>query len=116
MTQTTDTRTPFDLSKLGGEVTLQNVKSGRMRTDAESWHDWEYTLTDTDIKQITELLGGRQRTKDIISTRLHSLSSVPSKWFLDRIKFSHISGRWHYSAGQDYPGELAEIRRYFLSL
>lgn len=117
MTQTqNDTRTPSELAQLGAWVTLQNVKSGRMRTNAEIWHDWYYNLTDSDIQQITDVLGGRQRTRDIIGRRLRSLSSMPSKWFLDRIHFCKHSNKWRYCAGQDHPGELAEIRRYFLSL
>jgi len=115
-TQNTDSRTILELAEMGADVTLQNVKSQRMRIFPDGWHDWDYQLTDNDIEQICGVLGGRRRTQNKIASCLRSLSTLPSKWFFDRIHFCRHSKRWAYCAGQDYPAELATIRQWFLAL
>jgi hypothetical protein len=114
MNKTTQKFTPLQLSEMGKEVSLQNVKSQCLRMD--NWEDWEYYLTDQDRQQIADLLGGRISTREIVRSRLRFLPELPSFWAFDRIIFCKHSKRWTYTAGQDYPGELAMIRKYFLNL
>jgi hypothetical protein len=104
----------LNLANLGYDVTLQNIKSGRIRID--NWQDWDYQLTDKDIEQICSVLGGWERTKNIIANRLRSLKTLPSNWCFDRIHYCRHSKRWAYCAGQDYPSELATIRKWFTNL
>jgi hypothetical protein len=106
----------LELAQLGYDVTLQNIKSQRIRDIETGWGDWQYQLTDKDIEDIANLLGGRYATRIRISTKLNYLSSLPSFWAFDRIHFCKHSKRWAYAAGQDYPSELSAIRHWFLNL
>lgn len=106
----------LELAEKGYDVTLQNIKSGRIRDIENGWKDWDYQLTEKDIVSISELLGGWERTQNIVANRLRSLSTIPSNWSFDRIHFCRHSKRWAYCAGQDYPAELAMIRKWFTNL
>lgn len=110
----TTTNELIELAEQGKEVSLQNIKSGRIYRDG--WQDWDYSLTDSDIIQISELLGGREKTQNIVANKLRFLSSLPSHWGFERIHFCKHTKRWAYCAGQDYPAELATIRKYFTSI
>jgi hypothetical protein len=115
-TATAQGKSLLELAQLGYDVTLQNIKSGRIRDIETGWGDWQYSLTENDIDQICTLLGGRYATQSRIATKLNYLSSLPSFWAFDRIHFCKHSKRWAYCAGQDYPSELSTIRRWFLNL
>lgn len=95
-------------------ITLQAVKSGRLYMDG--WQDWNYQLTDKDIEQIVNVLGGWEKTRNTIANKLRYLKELPSFWALDRIVYCKHSNRWSYIAGQDYPAELATIRKWFNNL
>jgi hypothetical protein len=114
-TQTACTLTPAELTeKYNRQITLSNVKSGRAHTDY--WTNWEYQLSNEEINQIAEMLGGFHRTRAIVRRRLASLSTLPGQWFFDRIVWCKHTNKWSYVAGQDYPAELATIRKWFLNL
>ena len=98
----------------GRSISLANVKSKRVYL--EGWQDAEIELSENDICQIAELLGGYERTRAKVASCLRNLPSIPSKWFFERIQYCHISQRWTYTAGQDYTGELKLIRNYFKNL
>lgn len=106
----------LELATKGYDVTLQNIKSGRIRSIESGWTDWDYQLTDEDIIQIVEVLGGWEKTQNRIAGKLRRLSTLPSNWCFDRIHFCKHSKRWAYCAGQDYPAELATIRKWFTNL
>lgn len=116
MNTTLATNELLQLAEKGYDVTLQNIKSQRIRDIESGWKDWSYQLTDEDIACIADLLGGWERTRNIVANRLRSLSSIPSNWAFDRIHFCKHSKRWAYCAGQDYPAELATIRKWFSNL
>jgi hypothetical protein len=116
METTTKQNELLDLASKGYDVTLQNIKSKRIRDIEHGWKDWNYELTDTDINQISTLLGGQYRTQNIVANKLRYLNELPSNWCFDRIHFCKHSKRWAYCAGQDYPSELNTIRAWFRNL
>jgi hypothetical protein len=97
------------------EPTLQNIKSGRVYKD-KNWHKWEYQLTDQDIIEICEALGGHEKTQHKIANNLRSLSTLPKHWCYERISFSQHTHKWEYTAGQDHTTETAQLRRFFISI
>jgi hypothetical protein len=103
-----------NLAEQGLDITLQRVKSGRIYNDG--WQNWNYQLSYQDIAQISELLGGREKTKTRVANKLRCLSTLPSHWSFNRIHWCKHSQRWAYNAGQDYPSELATIRKFLTSL
>lgn len=116
MTTTTQQIDLLTLANEGYEINLSNIKSKRIRDINTGWQDFDYTLTDSDISAISELLGGWQRTQNIVANKLRCLSSLPSNWCFERIYFCKHSKCWRYCAGQDYPAELAIIRKWFTNL
>lgn len=114
MTTNTLENTLQQLAEQGKEVTLQNIKSQRLYIDG--WQDWQYELTEKDIEDISNLLGGRYTTRNKVANKLRYLRELPSFWAFDRITFCKHGKRWSYTAGQDYPYELNLIRKFFLSL
>ena len=106
----TATKTVKEVSLMTSrDVTLSSVKSGRIYTD--NWQDCKISLSDTDIEQIADLLGGWARTKEAVKLALRNIHSLRSKWYFDRILFSKYRNEWVYCAGQDYSSEIAEIRK-----
>jgi hypothetical protein len=63
--------------------------------------------------RIIEVLGGQHRTKNTMYNTLRR--STPQHWGLCRIfieQYGDSPIRFSYCAGQDYPAELAQIRKY----
>jgi len=108
-------KTLIELANEGNEITLSAIKSKRAYI-SNNWQPFEYTLTDEDVENICDLLGGWHKTRNKVGYRLHSLSSIPYHWSFDRISFSKHTKSWHYCAGQDYPSELSTIRNWFTHL
>ncbi len=104
----------LELVESGKDITLQNIKSGRIYDNG--WKDWDYQLNEMDVIGIATLLGGWEKTQNLVANKLRSLSTLPSHWAFDRIHFCKHSKRWAYTAGQDYPSELATIRKWFTNL
>lgn len=91
-----------------GQLTIQKLLNGRLYT-SEGWQSFKVApeLREEIAQKVSELLGGRKTTKEAV---YHTLKNErPQHWGLSRI---HIEGeRLSYCAGQDYPAELAEIRK-----
>lgn len=66
-------------------------------------------LTDNLIEQVCDLLGGRPKTKEKMSNVIKNQTF--SQWYLERIIYDFDQKRFTYCAGQDYPAEIAYIRR-----
>lgn len=89
--------------------TLANVISQRLH-GSKGWGDCVYGLTAQDRDDIVSVLGGNSVSKRAAYRLLRSISTAGSYWAWERIMCD--GGRWSYCAGQDYPGELNEIRKY----
>lgn len=90
------------------QLNVQKLLNGRLYT-SEGWQSFKISdeLREEIAEKVSELLGGRKVTREAI---YHTLKSErPQHWGLSRI---HIKGeRFSYCAGQDYPAELAAIRK-----
>lgn len=96
-------------------IDLDNVICRRRRSDKKGWHDWNGKLNERQRIALMGLFGGgcREATKD----RLRAC-------FLDncrRVRPCGIMGRVEvaptvsYCAGQDYPSEIAFIRKILIA-
>lgn len=100
-----------NVSTLVSQFTLEHLTTERVPLISGGWSDIKI---DTDFKkssieQITDLLGGRSRTKEKIGFTLRNTPVYG--WFAQRIIFEPLRNKWVYIAGQDYPSELATIRK-----
>lgn len=68
-------------------------------------------LSERDVEEIVELL--TYRCRDATKSKIRSILAygpIPDRWFCERICYSSTRG-WSYCAGQDYPSEIARIRK-----
>lgn len=94
------------------QFTLENLNHERACIEGKGWSDIkvEENFRDESFKRIVDLLGGRKDTKETI---LFKLRNQPlSHWGLQRFIYDVKYNRWSYCAGQDYTGEIAQIRNY----
>jgi hypothetical protein len=68
-------------------------------------------LSPTDVDDLVKLLGHRcaAKTKEILAARLANVESLPNYGILDRVLLNDEGVS--YCAGQDYPSEIAAVRR-----
>lgn len=105
------TITKKNVEKLITQFTLENLSTERASIKGEGWATIKI---DEDFKNkafedIADLLGGRKATKDRIK---YVIKNNPiSAWFAQRIIYNAKGDYWTYCAGQDYPAELAQIRK-----
>ena len=100
-----------------GQITASKILNGR----AYGSNGWENFLIDQDLRtnvcyDLTCTIGGRKQ--NLINARLYYSNSL-SHWALDRLILNKRLDNtfcWSYCAGQDYPRELGELRRYLHSL
>ena len=100
-----------------GQLTAQKILNGR----AYGPNRWEDFQIDSELRvkislDLTNVIGGRKQ--NLINARLYYANTL-SHWALDRLilnKRSDNTYYWTYCAGQDYPRELGELRRYLHSL
>jgi hypothetical protein len=91
------------------QLNLYNLIAQSIYLNGAGWIKTNNLLTDELIDQVCDLLGGHKRTKEKM---FHVIRRGGfSKWYLERIIYSFTRKRFEYCAGQDYPAELAEIRR-----
>lgn len=64
------------------------------------------------IKEIVNLIGGHKRTREIVGFNLRN--EPIHDWFAKRFVYSPQLRKWEYVGGQDYKGELQDIRNHFL--
>ena len=98
----------------GGQLTAQEIVNRRAHVDGE-WQDIELSedAKSDFIESVVSILGGQNRTKSDVRYNLRR--STPQHWGLSRIilsKYGESPARWSYCAGQDYPSEIATIRKY----
>ena len=93
-------------------LTLDNIISKRAYKDGEGWINIEPNLNNIQQDCFVNLFGRKCKA----STRLSLLKAVkdgftrlPSKGIFKRIKFTENG--CEYTPGQDYPTEIAFIRR-----
>ena len=100
-----------NVSKLVRQFTLENLTTERAYLNGSGWNDIKVdeSFKDESIEQIVNLLGGRTKTKETIK---HALKNTHiHNWFATRIVYEPLRNSWTYTAGQDYPSELATIRK-----
>lgn len=81
-----------------------------------NFNNCRHLLTADDKSQIFKLLssGLRANNRDLLSRRLtFHLGMIPVYGCLERI-MCESNGEWSYCAGQDYPGEIRNIRKIIL--
>ena len=91
------------------QLSLSNYICRRALEKTEGWVDFNETLTDEDIEQIVGVLGGHLKTRDSIRRTLKNVSQIKDCGIYKRM-IKEENG-WQYCAGQDYPGELAFLRK-----
>jgi hypothetical protein len=103
----------FEATK-GSQLSAQQLINRRAFINGE-WSDFEVSdeLSDEITEKILEVLGGQSRTR--INMRYTLRRATPQHWGLARIfieKYGDSSIRFSYCAGQDYPAELQQIRKF----
>ena len=99
-----------------GQLTAQKILNGR----AYGPNGWEDFQIDSELRNdiclaLCEVIGGRKQ--NLVHNKLYYARLY--HWALDRLilnKRSDNTYYWSYCAGQDYPRELGELRRYLYSL
>lgn len=86
-----------------GEISLNNLISGRFDHVKKGWT--LLRVDDIELEKLLDVIGGRKR--DLIRQRIFNCGTYR---IFDRLTY-HIKYGWSYCAGQDYPGELATIRK-----
>lgn len=98
----------------GHKINAQELINRRAHINGE-WQN--FTVSDelsAEINdKIVEVLGGQAKTMNAIRRVLKY--STPQHWGLGRIFLESYGGetpKFRYCAGQDYPAELQQIRKY----
>ena len=96
------------------QLTAEQVINGRFYHSKKGWVSLTLTDKETALQMIADCLGGRKRAK--IESVLNW--GKPQHWGLRRIFFKIYEDKIYcsYCAGQDYPGELNQIRKYLYNL
>lgn len=99
------------------EFTLKDVLSDRIYDEEVGWRDrlpHEYVvLNDAQKESFLEVFGKgcRQRTKGMLEQYIGApYAPVGRTWWLERV--SWVGDKCQYCAGQDYPYEIAQIRKF----
>ena len=95
------------------QITAQGVLNGRLYGSfAGESACWQSVIFSPDFREkvindLCGLYGGRKKERVKYSL---SRSSPPQHWALSRTFYDNE--RWSYCAGQDYPSELNDLRKY----
>jgi len=97
-----------------GQINAQEIINRRAYIGGV-WQSFEVTedFISEFIESVVSILGGQNRTKSDMRFNLRRTAS--QHWGLSRIilsKYGESPARWSYCAGQDYPSEIATIRKY----
>lgn len=100
-----------NVEKLVNQFTLENLTTGRAYLKNGGWSDIKIDedFKEESINQILDVLGGWEKTKEAM--RFNIRNTPISAWFASRIVYEPKRNTWTYVAGQDYPSELATIRK-----
>ena len=98
------------------QVALSKVISGRIYDPKEGWIDKQIILTDKQKDDFVKLFGHgcTQRRKESLRDFIENATNRKNYGIYDRIIFcddDSRGGTCTYCAGQDYPSELALIRK-----
>ena len=94
-------------------LTLDSFISGRAYHKEQGHVNHGLELPEVD--KLVQLLGGRKETKAKIKRVLEfHLHTIGSWGIFGRVLFDSKANDWEYCAGQDYPSELAYIRKLIL--
>jgi hypothetical protein len=73
-------------------------------------------LTESDLDQIVEIIGGHGYTKGRIRSVLDYHLKESNFWGVaSRFMYDHKADRWSYCAGQDYTYEMKAVRKSLLN-
>jgi hypothetical protein len=92
-----------------GNLTLESILHSRIYHTKHGWITAQLAepAKDKALQECADIIGGRNRNKVLGVLRYSSFSH----WSLSRFMYKPGSG-WSYCAGQDYPSELATIRKF----
>ena len=98
----------------GIQISAQSILNRRAHIFGE-YQDFTVSdeLSEQIIESILDLLGGWAKNRKYMRSTLKY--GTPQHWGLSRIFLESYGGeepRFRYCAGQDYPAELREIRKY----
>lgn len=97
-------------------LNLSKIISGSVYLDQGGWTKVEIVLTEKAIDDFVCVLGKgcRHNTKiDLRSSAKHGFWGFKNYGIFERLQLGNTNG-WGYCAGQDYIGEIAEVRRLLL--
>jgi len=101
------------------QFTLKDVCSDRICDSETGWRDRlqeeKITLNEVQQESFVKLFGNRcqQKTKEALRTYISDPyrfgPMLKTTWFYDRVGW--VGDKCRYCAGQDYPSEIANIRK-----
>lgn len=93
------------------QFNLENLNHKRASINGLGWTDIaiDESFKAESLQQIVDIIGGRDATKAKVLRNLSN--NKVNGWFLQRFIYMPKYDRWSYCAGQDYPSEIASIRR-----
>lgn len=93
------------------QFNLEHLNHNRASINGIGWSDIsiDETFKAESLQQIADIIGGREATKAKVLRNL--TNNTVNGWFLQRFIYMPKYDRWSYCAGQDYPSEIASIRR-----
>lgn len=97
-------------------LNLSKIISGSVYLDQGGWTKVEIELTAACVDDFVYVLGKgcRHNTKvDLRGAAKYGFSGFKNYGIFERLQLDNIKG-WDYCAGQDYTGEIAEVRRLLL--
>ena len=105
-------KTVQGMAKQTNQLTLQAVLNGKMYHNNKGWVNVSLHTRDKVIKDVIKnIIGGNKQDR-----LLWILRDAPQHWALARILYSTKRKNFSYCAGQDYPRELNQLRKYLYSL
>lgn len=98
--------------KKANQLTLQNIINGQYYDNKKGWIKVPKSIdTDHLIEMAVGVIGGNKKGR----IRMMLKHYLPQHWAIDRVHFDlGRSGKIYcsYCAGQDYPYELNQLRKY----
>lgn len=98
------------------QFNLENLNHNRASIVGIGWSDitTDENFKSESLQKIADIIGGRAATKAKILRTL--TNNKVSGWFMQRFIYMPDRDIWCYTAGQDYVGEMASIRRKLSNL
>lgn len=108
--------TKQNVSDKVGQFNLENLNHNRAIIIGIGWSDitTDENFKTESLQKIADIIGGRAATKEKVLRTL--TNNKVSGWFMQRFIYMPDHDIWCYTAGQDYVGEMASIRRKLSNL